>query len=461
MVLVSATLVSSIVVTQSKITHARDGEVERTLTPLFAERAARLFEERGKTALIEYLATVPGPPEPHSYLFSEDGQELLGRTAPTETKAVYQRARQTDETQIENGRGRHLVAQRTVGPSGNHYVLLLDMQPPILEFLHVRPAILVIRLTCVVLVVGLLCLWLARYITAPVTKLRAATRQLAEGNLSARVGGAGAKRQDELAELGRDFDHMAEQMQSLMASQRRLMSDISHELRSPLARLNVALGLAWRQANPEIEGSLERIEREADRLNELIGVLLKLARLESGAEPMNRETIDLAALLREVTADADFEAQSRRGMVRIVKCEPCSMTGIRGALRSALENVLRNAVNYTAEGTDVEVILERVRESSQESAVIRVRDHGEGVPEEALGSIFRPFYRVADDRDRSSGGTGLGLTIAQTAVRLHGGQVKAHNSSGGGLVVELRLPLSGSQATDAAAPAIPLPLAAG
>jgi two-component system sensor histidine kinase CpxA len=460
MVLVSATLVLSIVVTQSKFSRVRDEEVVRALTPFFAEHAARLFEEHGEAALSEYLATLPGGAGPHSYFFSEDGRELLGHAAPTETADAYQKARQTGETQIENGRGRHFVGQRATGPSGRHYVLLLYMRPPFLEFLQVNPTILIIRLTCVVLVVGLVCLWLARYITAPVTRLRAATRQLAEGNLGARVGSANAKRQDELAELGRDFDHMAEQIQSLMASQRRLISDISHELRSPLARLSVALGLAWRQANPEIEGSLEHIEREADRLNELIGVLLKLARLESDAEPVNRETIELKVLLREVTADADFEAQSRHATVRIVKSEPCSIIGIRSALRSALENVLRNAVNYTAEGTDVEVILERIPDSSQESAVIRVRDHGEGVPGEALESIFRPFYRVADARDRSSGGTGLGLTITERVVRLHGGQVKAHNSPDGGLVVELRLPLSRSQATDVTSPAISLPLQA-
>jgi signal transduction histidine kinase len=293
------------------------------------------------------------------------------------------------------------------------------------------------------LVAGLVCLWLARYITAPVTKLRAATRQLAAGNLNARVGSAAAKRRDELADLGRDFDHMAEQIEALMSSQRRLMTDISHELRSPLARLNVALGLAWRHANPETEGSLERIEREADRLNELIGVLLRLARLDSGVDPMNRDTVELEALVREVSADADFEAQSRNRTVRILRSVPCSITGTRSALRSALENVVRNAVNYTAEGTEVEVILERVRDASQESAVIRVRDHGDGVPEDVLENIFRPFYRVADARERSSGGTGLGLTITETVMRLHGGQVKANNSHTGGLVVELRFPLCG------------------
>jgi signal transduction histidine kinase len=249
---------------------------------------------------------------------------------------------------------------------------------------------------------------------------------------------------------------MAEQIEDLMSSQQRLIRDISHELRSPLARLNVALGLARRNAGPEIEGSLDRIEREADRLNELIGVLLKLARLESGSEATNRETIDLEQVVREVTSDANFEAQSRNVTVRVVKAELCSIRGIREALRSALENVLRNAVNYTAEGTEVEVALDQIRDAGQDLALIQVRDHGEGIPEQLLQNIFKPFYRVADARERSSGGAGLGLTITERIVHLHGGSVEARNSAQGGLVVELRFPLTSDLASQPERDPIPL-----
>jgi signal transduction histidine kinase len=231
-----------------------------------------------------------------------------------------------------------------------------------------------------------------------------------------------------------------------MSSQQRLIHSISHELRSPLARLNVALGLARKQADAAVNGSLDRIEREAGRLNELIGSLLTLARWESGAQPMNCDTVELDALVREVAADADFEAQSRNRAVRVLTLQPCSITGVRDLLRSAIENVMRNAVKYTRKDSEVEVTLEHAHGLGQEIAVIRVRDHGDGVPESALENIFRPFYRVADSRERSSGGAGLGLSIAAKAVSLHGGQVKAENSPTGGLMVELRFPLNGKNA---------------
>ncbi|HMI50805.1 MAG TPA: ATP-binding protein [Candidatus Saccharimonadales bacterium] len=288
---------------------------------------------------------------------------------------------------------------------------------------------------------ALVCLWLARGITAPIARLREATRSLAQGNLGIRVGSPSGHRRDILADLGHDFDRMAEQIEKLMSSQRRLLIGVSHELRSPLARLSVALGIAWRHTDPAMEKSLESIEREADRLDELIGILLGLARLESGVEVANREPIELDALIREVTVKANFEGQGRRVTVRILKSEPCSLAGIRSSLQNAVENVLRNAVKSTAEGTDVEVTLRRVRESAWESAVIQVEDHGEGVPEQCLDGVFDPFSRVAKARGRASSGVGLGLTMAQRIVQLHGGEVKARNSSSGGLLVELSLPL--------------------
>ena len=456
MVLVIGTLVFSIGLTQSKATNAREEEMDKMFVPLLAERCAKAYEEHGKTALSASLRALPPPRGSHAYFFSEDGTEIVGQAVPNETQAIIQRAIHTDAIQIEYGKGRRFVAQRVQRQAGKRYVLLLEVRPPIRPLLQGTPQMLAIRLAAVLMVAALVCLWLARYITAPVIKLRKITRQLADGNLGARVGSAGVKRRDEIADLGRDFDNMAERLEALMLSQRRLMTDISHELRSPLARLSVALGLAWRNANPEIESSLEHMERETHRLNELIGALLSLARLESGAEPANREAVNLEALTREVIEDANFEAQSRDVRVRIARCQACSMTGIRGALRSALENVLRNAVNYTPSGTEIEVTLERIHDGTGDFAVIQVRDHGNGVPEDLLGNIFKPFFRVADARERSSGGTGLGLTITDRIVHLHGGTVKAWNSEHGGLVVELRLPLTGALAANAESLSAPL-----
>jgi signal transduction histidine kinase len=208
-----------------------------------------------------------------------------------------------------------------------------------------------------------------------------------------------------------------------------------------LARLNVALGLARRRAGAEATPALDRIEREAENLNELIGRLLTLSRLDSRTDGLQQTNVDLASLVREVADDADFEARSRNCSVRVVACEECATKGAVEILRSAVENVLRNAVRYTAEHTEVEVSLHCNGDGAQREAVINVRDHGRGVPAEALQDIFRPFYRVEDARDRASGGTGLGLAITDRAIRLHGGSVAAFNAADGGLVVELRLPI--------------------
>lgn len=281
---------------------------------------------------------------------------------------------------------------------------------------------------------------LARYLTAPATTLRRATQQLADGDLSTRVAPRMGKRRDELADLGRDFDEMAERIESLVTAERRLLGDISHELRSPLARLQVALDLATQTADEPTREYLQRIEREGKRLNELIGQLLVLTQLESSALDAKREPIDVAALLAEVAADADFEARGQNRAVRVIATVAGTIAGNGDLLRSAIENVMRNAVRYTPENSEVEVSL--VRE--QEQAVIRIRDHGPGAPEESLTKLFDPFYRVALARDRQSGGVGLGLSIAARAVRFHHGEIKAVNAPEGGLLVEIRLPLTTS-----------------
>jgi two-component system sensor histidine kinase CpxA len=264
---------------------------------------------------------------------------------------------------------------------------------------------------------------------------------LADGNLSARVSHRLIKRRDEIGYLGREFNLMAGRIESMVELQRRLLRDISHELRSPLTRLGVALELVRRKAGPEAGPGLDRIARESESINQMIGQLLALSRLESGTDRLNNVRVDLCALVRDVAGDADFEAQSRNRSVHVVACEDCVATGVVELLRSAIENVVRNAVHYTAEGTEVEITLRCEDVESKSFAVINVRDHGTGVPDEAIQEIFRPFYRVEDARDRQTGGTGLGLAIAARAVFSHGGTIKAANASGGGLVVEIRLPI--------------------
>jgi len=231
---------------------------------------------------------------------------------------------------------------------------------------------------------------------------------------------------------------MAERIESMMAAQRRLLSDISHELRSPLARVNLAVGLMRQQGKPDIE--LDRIELEGKRMDALVGQLLSLARMENGANGNETRAIEIESLLQGIVEDADFEARSLDRSVRIVRSEALTTEGRPELLHSAIENVVRNAVYYTRGGTDVEVSLEKHQGNSRPLAVIRVRDHGDGVPETALADLFRPFYRVADARDRQSGGVGLGLAIAEKAVNWHDGSIRASNAAEGGLVVEIQIP---------------------
>lgn len=276
--------------------------------------------------------------------------------------------------------------------------------------------------------------------TLPLRRLRKVTQQLAQGNLSARVGEGLEQRRDEIAELARDVDRMAERIESLVNAHQRLVRDVSHELRSPLARLNVALELARQTAGPDLTAPFDRIDRESERLNELIAQLLMLTKLENNSTALQYEQLDLTALIAEIVHDVDFEARSKERRVITTAAEPFMIEGNRELLRQALENLIRNAARYTAQDTAVDVTIRCRSVGGRNWAHVEVRDYGPGVPESELYDIFRPFYRVNDARERQSGGSGVGLAIADRAVRLHGGSLRAFNAPSGGLVMELELP---------------------
>jgi two-component system, OmpR family, sensor histidine kinase CpxA len=286
------------------------------------------------------------------------------------------------------------------------------------------------------LVSGAICYLLTRYLTGPVLRLRAAARQLAGGDLTARASGHRPRR-DEIGELVSDFNFMAERVEALVTSQRQLISDISHELRSPLARVNATLGVARQRLGQNV--LFDRIERDTERLNEMIGRLLTLARLDMPTTLPDMQRTDLNALISDVVADVQWEARERNCRVELVCGGDCEIDANPDLLRSAAENVIRNAARYTATGTVVEVHLDCRRHDNSAVAIIRVSDRGPGVPAAELSNIFRPFYRVADARDRQSGGAGLGLAIAERVARVHGGGVHAENRPGGGLEVVLTI----------------------
>ena len=441
MVLVSAVLVASVITTQSQFRDMRAAEFDRTVMPLMAARAADILDDHGMSALAEFLSSLQTTLRWQAYLFDDEGKEILAQPAPPEADAMAQSALESPGTEIRTSHGTKFAATRTTGSTGTHYVLVIGTHvESVADVLRAPVQIQIIRAALVLVIAGVICFWLARYITAPVLHLRTATHRLALGNLSARVGAAAGNRNDELSELSRDFDHMAEQIESLINSQQRLLADISHELRSPLARLTVALGLTRLHAGPDCEPGLNRIELEAARLNSLIGSLLRLARLEGGSAVLESEPVTLDRVVQDVAADAEFEAHGRKRHVRVTHTDVCTVPGNKELLRSAIENVVRNAVNYTPEGTEVQISLHKIAANGHSAALVSVRDHGNGVPETALRDIFLPFYRVGDARDRFSGGSGLGLSITDRAVRIHGGTVRAENCADGGLRIELRLP---------------------
>ncbi len=324
------------------------------------------------------------------------------------------------------------------GPGGGTYTMISGMpglpRPP-----DRSPSWrdITVRLLVVFTVSGLICYLLARYLTVPILRIGAAAREFAAGNLAVRVAPTLGKRSDETSRLARDFDLMAERIASLLNSQRTLLRDISHELRSPLARINLELELCREKADREAGKWLDRIELESGRLNEMIGHILTLNQAESGISETDKTDIDLTQMVREIAADAAFEAEGLNRGLKMTAMEPCFVNGHGSLLRRAIDNVVRNAVRYTKEGSDVEIALRRTRTPSGPNGVIAIRDHGRGVPEAALPHLFQPFYRVGDGRERETGGTGLGLAITETAVRLHGGTVWAANAPGGGLLVEI------------------------
>jgi signal transduction histidine kinase len=285
------------------------------------------------------------------------------------------------------------------------------------------------------LVSAVVCFLLARHLASPLKRVREASGRLAAGDLNARAGSLVRPRRDEIGDVIRDFDAMAERLHLLVSSQKQLLSDISHELRSPLARLQVAVELARRKAGPDAEKHLNRIEEEGTRLNEMIGQLLTLSRGDNDT-PAISEAADVNQIVRQVASDTGYEARQTGRHVLLHDASEALVMGDAALIASAVENVVRNAVRYTPAGSSVDISLETTRTS----VCIVVRDYGPGVPPEDIERIFLPFHRVGASRDRASGGAGLGLSIAARAAKVHGGTIDAANAPGGGLRVTISLP---------------------
>jgi two-component system sensor histidine kinase CpxA len=331
------------------------------------------------------------------------------------------------------------------GRSGREYVLFLkNFYPTKMPFLNwMFPGPTTVAVSCTIALV------FAIFLTLPLRRLRRATNEMAAGNLDVRVPlrkrmiFSGRKvMEDDLDRLTRDFNGMAERLQGLVEAQHLLLRDVSHELRSPLARLNVALALSRREGGGPAEPHLDRIEREANKLNDLIARLLSLSYMETTQNLGNATTFSLGDIVRGVLPNVEYEASLRGCQIATTLRQNCVVRGDSGLLESALENILRNALRYTPENGTIEVNLTETTSDHRRQAELCISDRGPGVPADELDAILRPFYRVDNARQSKTGGFGLGLAIANRAVRLHGGSIVAANRPDGGLAVRMLFPVA-------------------
>ena len=369
------------------------------------------------------------------YVLDAAHHDLLGRDVPDAVLAAA-------EHPVADAQGlsaNRMRLRNLTAADGTHYTAIARFEGSrILRLLYRHQATFWAHVAIAMAISACISLLLAAYITFPLTRIRASARRVARGDLSARVGDLKFGRSSEILALAHEFDQMTARLRDLVEGQRRLIRDVSHEMRSPLSRLRVALELARAQVSGGDAGKqLDRIECEAERLEEMIAQAIQLSRMET-TPPSKVESVALDVLISDVAGDAAFEAQARPCALHIAQSSPLAVRAEADLLSSAIENVVRNAVKYTQPDTTVSIRLDQVADQAR----LRVRDCGPGVAEADCVRIFEPYYRTDAARQRKSGGSGLGLAIAKRAVERQGGRIHASNAEGGGLEVEILLPLA-------------------
>jgi two-component system sensor histidine kinase CpxA len=367
---------------------------------------------------------------------NERGDELLGRAMPRELRALlnFRPPGRRNNDRPSNFQGVQLTPSLTDPRTNEEYRLLFARAPDTLYGLLMWPGTFPTVLSIATLAAAVTSLLLARYVASPVVRLQKASRALAAGALDTRVGAPSTRRRDEVGTLARDFDAMAERIQELVTAKETLLRDVSHELRSPLARIRMALALAERRAGEASRPDLARIEREAERLDALVGQVMTLTRLRTTDAP-RRDFVRLDSIVGDVVDDARFECPDAK--LEYTAAGEVSLRGDADGLKSAIENVVRNALTYGDRSKPIEVRID----STPAAATVRVLDRGPGVPEAELARIFEPFYRTDKSRDHRQDGQGIGLAITARVTELHGGKVRAKNRAEGGLEIAIELPL--------------------
>jgi two-component system, OmpR family, sensor histidine kinase CpxA len=401
--------------------------------------AVQTTERDGIGAASAYLERMQRATHMTACLFDSTGNVIAGSGCSAFQRMIsHVEASRSSDFSMRYGITR--VALPLTGQSGRDYIFATELPAGPRAALGINHAALLLQWGVALLVSGLICSLLTRYLTAPILGLREMSQKLASGDLTARTASGLLQRQDEIGDLVRDFNAMASRIEELISRQRQLISDVSHELRSPLARLNVALDLGReRKGN---DPAFEQMDEDLRILDDLIGRLLTIAKLDMSAPQVPMADLDLADVLSQVARNAEFESREPKGAIQLTSSANCIVRGNAELLHSAIENVIRNAIRYTDSGTSVEVRMQPESSSSGTKVRLVVRDYGPGVPESELQKIFQPFYRITDARDRQSGGTGLGLAIADRVVRIHGGTIRAENAAPRGLRIEIVLPQS-------------------
>jgi len=430
------------------VTWKRFDALQRVEPSDVADAAAIPLKQGGLPALRQWLSEVDRTTTTvRTYVLDMHGQDIIDRPLTDRIQRRVARMASLGYLADVDNNPPPLMADplrtspQLLGPDGAVYTIFFDYTRNAPFGILSTPSISISLLSVALSVSALVSWWLAHYISRPVASLQTSARALAAGNLETRVGEEITRRQDELGVLAREFDRMAERIRTLLASKETLLRYVSHELRSPLARLRVALSLARREgADPARE--FDRMERETERLDTLIGQILRFSRLASDDPSIKPQRVDLGQMLAEVVEDARLEGRAETKEVIWESVAYPTVLGNAETLRSAIDNVMRNALRYTPKHSQIEVALQIEGDSTSDRRVcVSIRDHGRGVPESDLEHIFEPFFRVAETGDRESG-SGLGLAITARAIAAHGGRVRARNAPDGGLIVELTLPLS-------------------
>jgi two-component system sensor histidine kinase CpxA len=364
------------------------------------------------------------------YILDKSNPERFGDTVPADVRSLFSAVTPEVPLSLRLSPARPMVGFE-VTPTGNNVVAVAvlpvyhDSPPPFLQW----------QLAVAAVVSAFTCLVLTRHSVNPIRKLQQVTDSFGRGNLDSRPDASLLKRKDELGDLSNSIDQMSVRISTLMSSQKYFLTQVSHELGSPLTRLKLALALARRKVDGGLAPELDRIQHESSELNSMIQQLLKLARLDSGLEDEDPETYSLENLVQDVCADAQFIAEETGKHLQLSSFDQIEVRGYRELLKRALDNVLRNAIRFAPEGGCVDV---KMFSCPDQSVMIHVRDAGVGVPDEKLEKIFEPFVRVSSTTDRA--GAGLGLAIAKQAVLAHGGTIRALNLEEGGFLIEIMLP---------------------